>query len=176
MGTQDKKAAVESILKEHRVPRSETALSGLRRNMLACTALPYCPLSFAESERYLPTLVERLEGIVERVGLLQENISIRMSGCPNSCGRPPAAEIGLIGKAPGSYNLYLGGDALGYRLNTLFKEGLNEDEIVATLTPMFTQFSAQRLSQESFGDFVIRMQYVKPMTNGRDWWTKGASA
>merc|ERR1712159_428045 len=162
----DTKAAVEQILQNHKVPRSMTALSGLRRNMVACTALPYCPLSFAESERYLPTLVERLESVVERVGLLQENISIRMSGCPNSCGRPPAAEIGLIGKAPGSYNLYLGDDALGYRLNTLYKEGLNEDEIVGTLTPMLTQYSAQRPTGESFGDFIIRMQYVQSMKNG----------
>jgi len=172
---QDKKAAVEKILELHKVPRTNAALSGLRRNMLACTALPYCPLSFAESERYLPTLVERLEGIVERVGLLQESISIRMSGCPNSCGRPPASEIGLIGKAPGQYNLYLGGDALGYRLNTLYKEGLAEDEIVGALTPMLTQYSAQRRPEESFGDFVIRMGYVKPMINGRDWWTLGSA-
>ena len=171
-----KKDAVESILAQHKVPRSNSALSGLRRNMMACTALPYCPLSFAESERYLPTLVERLEGVVERVGLLQENISIRMSGCPNSCGRPPASEIGLIGKAPGSYNLYLGGDALGYRLNTLYKEGLDEDEIVGTLTPMLTHYSAQRLTGESFGDFIIRMQYVQSMKNGGHlWWTVGVA-
>merc|ERR1711971_718988 len=99
-----KKQTVQRYLDEYKVPHShETTVSGLRRNMMACVALPTCPLAFAEAERYLPTLVERLEVVTERCGLRDSDITIRMTGCPNSCGRPELAEIGFIGKAPGTY-------------------------------------------------------------------------
>lgn len=139
--------------------------------MVACVALPTCPLAFAEAERYLPTLVGRLEAVTERCGLRDTDITIRMTGCPNSCGRPSMAEIGFIGKAPGTYNMYLGADFVGERLNTLFRESVTEDQIIALLTPMFQRFAAEREKGESFGDFVIRAGYVKPMTAGRHWWT-----
>jgi sulfite reductase (NADPH) hemoprotein beta-component len=80
-------------------------------------------------------------------------------------------EIGFIGKAPGTYNMYLGADFLGHRLNTLYRESVTEDQIIEILTPMFEQYSSHREKKESFGDFVIRKGYVKPMLNGRDWWT-----
>merc|ERR1740129_2491925 len=106
-----KKPAIQAMLEEHRIPHShETTISGLRRNMMACVALPTCPLAFAEAERYLPTLVGRLEAVVERCGITDNDIVIRMTGCPNSCGRPSMGEIGFIGKAPGTYNMYLGGE------------------------------------------------------------------
>merc|ERR1712187_807657 len=166
------KAAVQRLLDQYKVPHNkETTVSGLRRNMVACVAMPTCPLAFAEAERYLPTLVERLEAVTERCGLLDENIVIRMTGCPNSCGRPSMAEIGFIGKAPGTYNMYLGADFVGERLNTLFAESVTEDQIIQWLTPIFGRYAKERTKGEHFGDFVIRAGFVKPMLAGRDWWS-----
>eukprot|EP00930_Biecheleria_cincta_P096933 TRINITY_DN886_c0_g1_i3.p1 TRINITY_DN886_c0_g1~~TRINITY_DN886_c0_g1_i3.p1 ORF type:complete len:943 (+),score=187.68 TRINITY_DN886_c0_g1_i3:69-2897(+) len=170
--TEAKKATVQRLLEEYKVMHSkETTVSGLRRNMVACVALPTCPLAFAEAERYLPTLVERLEAVTEKCGISQEDIVIRMTGCPNSCGRPSMAEIGFIGKAPGTYNMYLGADFVGHRLNTLYAESVNENQIIETLTPLFTAYSKEREKKERFGDFLIRKKKVKPMTYGRDWWS-----
>jgi len=169
---ESKKAAVQKLLDEYRIPHNdETTVSGLRRNMISCVALPTCPLAFAEAERYLPTLVARLEAVVERVGLRDRDVSIRMTGCPNSCGRPSMAEIGFIGKAPGTYNMYLGGAFDGSRLATLYKESVTEDQIVALLTPIFGQYSKEREKGETFGDFIIRAGIVKPMHAGRLWWS-----
>jgi len=169
---QAKKAVVQRLLDEYKVMHDkETTVSGLRRNMVACVALPTCPLAFAEAERYLPTLVERLEAVTDRCGISQEDIVIRMTGCPNSCGRPSMAEIGFIGKAPGTYNMYLGADFVGQRLNTLFAESVNEDQIIKILTPIFGRYSKEREKNEKFGDFMVRTKIVKPMQNGRDWWT-----
>merc|ERR1712151_455493 len=166
------KAAVQQLLDQYKVPHNkETTVSGLRRNMVACVAMPTCPLAFAEAERYLPTLVERLEVVTERIGLREEDIVIRMTGCPNSCGRPSMAEIGFIGKAPGTYNMYLGADFVGERLNTLFAESVTEDQIISLLTPMFGRYAKERVKGEHFGDWVIRAGYVKPMIAGRDWWS-----
>jgi sulfite reductase (NADPH) hemoprotein beta-component len=165
-----KKSEVLKLLNEHSIPFRSEALSGLRRNMVACVAMPTCPLAFAEAERYLPTLVERLEVVTERCGLRDDDITIRMTGCPNSCGRPSMAEIGFIGKAPGTYNMYLGGDFIGKRLNTLFAESVTEDQIIELLTPMLGKYASERKKEESFGDFLVRNKYVKPMLNGRDWW------
>jgi len=169
---ESKKAAVQKILDEFKVPCSmQTTGGGLRRNMIACVALPTCPLAFAEAERYLPTLVERLEVVTEKCGIKDSDITIRMTGCPNSCGRPSMAEIGFIGKAPGTYNMYLGADFIGQRLNTLFAESVTEDQIISILTPIFGRYSQEREKNEKFGDFLIRKKIVKPMKNGRDWWT-----
>jgi sulfite reductase (NADPH) hemoprotein beta-component len=169
---EDQKEIVQKLLCEYKVPHDrESTVSGLRRNMVACVAMPTCPLAFAEAERYLPTLVERLEAVTERSGLRDDEISIRMTGCPNSCGRPSMAEIGFIGKAPGTYNMYLGADFIGERLNTLYAESVTEDQIIELLTPIFEQFSSHREKRENFGDFVIRKGYVKPMVAGRLWWT-----
>eukprot|EP00438_Fugacium_kawagutii_P027167 Skav214896 [mRNA] locus=scaffold1561:85955:86515:- [translate_table: standard] len=167
-----KKSQVQKLLDEYKVMHSkETTVSGMRRNMVACVALPTCPLAFAEAERYLPTLVERLEAVADKCGISQEDIVIRMTGCPNSCGRPSMAEIGFIGKAPGTYNMYLGADFIGKRLNTLYAESVSEDEIIKILTPMFADFAKEKSKGERFGDWVVRTGKVKEMKNGRDWWT-----
>jgi len=167
-----KKAAVQKLLDEYKVPHSqETTVSGLRRNMMACVALPTCPLAFAEAERYLPTLVERLEAVAERCGLRDSDMVIRMTGCPNSCGRPELAEIGFIGKAPGTYNMYLGAGFVGERLNTLYAESVTEDQIISILTPIFGRYASEREKGERFGDFVVRTGFVKGMSAGRQWWT-----
>jgi sulfite reductase (NADPH) hemoprotein beta-component len=166
-----KKEVVQHLLDFHKVPYDLSSTGGLRRNMIACVAMPTCPLAFAEAERYLPTLVEKLQVVTDRFGIKEQDISIRMTGCPNSCGRPSMAEIGFIGKAPGTYNMYLGADFIGERLNTLYAESVTEDQIIEILTPIFEQFSNHREKRESFGDFVIRKGYVKPMVAGRFWWT-----
>jgi sulfite reductase (NADPH) hemoprotein beta-component len=144
-------------------------ISGLRQNSIACVALNTCGLAFAEAERYLPSLVTKIESILDQHGLFKEEIVIRMTGCPNGCGRPYLAEIGFVGKSEGHYNLYLGGNFNGTRLNTLYKETLTEDEILAELTPIIADYTQNRSDGEKFGDFVIRKQYVKEILKGSDF-------
>lgn len=136
---------------------------------MACVALPTCGLAMAESERYLPTLMEKIEPMLEEYGLRDEEIVIRMTGCPNGCARPFLAEIAFVGKAPGKYNLYLGGGFAGNRLNKMYKENIGEAEILDSLKPIFAQYSKERREGEHFGDFVIRAGYVKEVRSGQDF-------
>lgn len=140
--------------------------SALRQNSMACVALPTCGLAMAEAERYLPVLISKIEDTLDEAGLRDEEIIIRMSGCPNSCSRPALGEIGFIGKAPGKYNMYLGAGFAGDRLNKMYRENIGEEEILATLKPIFFQFAKEREENEHFGDFVIRAGYVAPVTSG----------
>ncbi|MBL7969235.1 MAG: assimilatory sulfite reductase (NADPH) hemoprotein subunit [Prolixibacteraceae bacterium] len=162
----DKKKIVE-ILAKFGVSPGE--ISGLRQNSIACVALNTCGLAFAEAERYLPTLVSKIETILHEHGLFKEEIVIRMTGCPNGCGRPYLAEIGFVGKSEGHYNLYLGGNFNGTRLNTLYKETLTETEILDELKPIIADYAQNRHQEEKFGDFVIRKQYVKATLKGSDF-------
>jgi len=146
--------------------------STLRLNSVACTALPTCGLAFAESERYLPRLVTLLEGTVEECGLREEEIHIRMSGCPNGCSRPFVGEIAMVGRAPGIYNLYLGAGFHGERLNKLYKESLNEDDLLNELKPLIRRYATEREENEHFGDFVVRVGIIKPTTAGQNFHTK----
>ena len=107
---------------------------------MACVALPTCPLALAESQRYLPSLITKIEELLAKYDLENENIITRMTGCPNGCGRSPAAEIGFIGTALGKYNLHLGGDHEGYRLNKIYKESLDESQILSELDSLFRRF------------------------------------
>ncbi len=143
--------------------------SALRRNSIACVALPTCGLAMADAERYLPKLLDKIETLLDEVGLREEEIVIRMSGCPNGCARPALAEIAFTGKAPGRYNLYLGGSFTGERLNKLHKENIGEEEILATLGPIFRRYAQERLPGERFGDFVIRAGYVPAVHDGRQF-------
>jgi sulfite reductase (NADPH) hemoprotein beta-component len=133
---------------------------------MACVALPTCGLALAESERNLPSLVDELDKVVRAAGLASASIHIRSSGCPNGCARPYLGEIGLVGKVPGKYNLYLGAAHDGSRLNKLYKEAITNEQIVAELTPILQRYAAEKHPGESFGDFVIRAGYVKPVTSG----------
>jgi sulfite reductase (NADPH) hemoprotein beta-component len=144
-------------------------LSGIRLNSIACTALPTCSLALAESERYLPQLVDELESIINRLGLRGESIAIRSTGCPNGCGRPYLGEIGLVGKAPGKYNLYLGAGLDGTRLNKLYRPAITHEEIVDELRPVLEDFAANRDPEERFGDFCIRKNYVNATVKGSDF-------
>ena len=165
--TADEKNTVSEILKNNGVLPGE--ISGLRQNSIACVALNTCSLAFAEAERYLPSLVTKIESILNQHDLFQEEIVIRMTGCPNGCGRPYLAEIGFVGKSEGHYNLYLGGNFNGTRLNSLYKETLTEDEILAELTPIIADYATNRSAGEKFGDFVIRKQYVNEIVKGSDF-------
>jgi sulfite reductase (NADPH) hemoprotein beta-component len=157
---------IEAIAVEHGLmPR----LTGLRRNAMACVALPSCGLALAESERYLPSLLTALEEKLAAHGLSQDDIVIRMTGCPNGCARPYLAEIGLVGKGPGRYNLYLGAAFDGSRMNKLYAEDLDHDGIVAALDPVFAAYAAGREPGERFGDFTIRAGFVAASGNGRDF-------
>jgi len=164
--SEKQKSKIENILKKHNVVDGKS-LSQLRQNSIACAALPLCGLAFAEAERYLPSLVDKLDKVLEANGLLNEPISIRMTGCANGCGRPFLAEIGLVGRAPGKYNLYLGASFVGDRLNKLYKEMLSEEEIIAALTPILEDYAKTRDQNERFGNFVIRKGYVKATTEGK---------
>jgi sulfite reductase (NADPH) hemoprotein beta-component len=143
--------------------------SGLRRNAMACVALPTCGLALAESERYLPDLVTALDARLSANGLSADDIVIRMTGCPNGCARPYLAEIGLVGKGPGRYNLYLGAAFDGSRLSKLYAEDADHDGIVAALDPIFAAYAKARDKGERFGDFTIRAGFVAQTGNGRDF-------
>jgi sulfite reductase (NADPH) hemoprotein beta-component len=159
----DSRGSVEALLDEYGLNHS---VSGLRRSAMACVALPTCGLALAESERYLPDLITRLEDELDRHGLREDEITIRMTGCPNGCARPYVSEIGLVGRTPGIYNLYLGGAHQGTRLNKLHRRDLDGDGIVAALSPVFEAFAKGREQGEHFGDYVIRAGIVKETTAG----------
>jgi sulfite reductase (NADPH) hemoprotein beta-component len=143
--------------------------SGLRRNAMACVALPTCGLALAESERYLPDLLTALDERLAAHGLSADDIVIRMTGCPNGCARPYLAEIGLVGKGPGRYNLYLGAAFDGSRLSKLYAEDVDHAGILAALDPIFKAYAAERAKGERFGDFTIRAGFVAKTGNGRDF-------
>jgi sulfite reductase (NADPH) hemoprotein beta-component len=163
------KEKVQSILAEYGVMREVYKHTALRLNSMACVALNTCTLAFAEAERYLPSLINKLDTIIRINALDNKDIIIRMTGCPNGCGRPYLGEIGLIGRAVGRYNLYLGAAHNGERLNKLYKEMLNEEEIIAELKPIIEDYAKTRLIDEWFGDFTIRKGYVKASGNGIDF-------
>jgi len=154
------KATIEKILKKYKIEEYTDSISSLRKNSMACVALNTCPLAFAEAQRYLPSLISKLEPLLKKYGLGQEDIILRMTGCPNGCARSYIAEIGFIGTALGKYNLQLGGDHAGMRLNKVYKESLDEAAILQELDILFSQFSKERISNESFGDFALRKKLV----------------
>ncbi len=161
------KARVEAVLADHGLFGPERGQSGLRMNSMACVALPTCGLAMAESERYLPELITKIEALLERHGLREEPITIRMTGCPNGCARPYIAEIALTGRAPGKYNLYLGGGFHGQRLNKMLLENVGEAAILETLDGALGRYAAERQPDERFGDFAIRAGIVPEVTEGR---------
>lgn len=164
----ERRDAVEALLREYGMLRFEQG-SALRRGSIACVALPTCGLAMAESERYLPVLLERLDPILVRHGLVDEAITLRMSGCPNGCSRPFIAEIALTGRAVGKYNLYLGGGFHGQRLNRLYLENVGEEAIVEALDRILGQYARERHEGERFGDFVIRAGHVSAVRDGPDF-------
>ena len=127
---------------------------------MSCVALPTCSLALAESERVIPELITELERILAIHELEKDDITLRITGCPNGCARPHLAEIGIVGRAPGKYNLYLGGGFRGDRLGTLFQESLTLKEITDQLIPILGTYKKERQSNERFGDFCLRTKIV----------------
>ena len=151
---------IDALVRDHGLDAGNRAPTALARAAMACVALPTCGLAMAEAERYLPDFAARLEPLLERHGLRDAPILVRISGCPNGCSRPYLGEIALVGKAPGRYNLMLGADHRGQRLNTLYRENITEAEIVEALDPLFARYAAGREDGEGFGDFLHRAGIV----------------
>lgn len=156
----EERPVIEALLRKHKLDTAND-VSGLARNAMSCVALPTCGLALAESERYLPELVQLVENEMEAAGLRDDEITLRITGCPNGCGRPYLAEIGFVGKSPGKYNVYLGAAFNGSRLNTLYKPNVPDTEIIPLLGPIIRRYATERLPKERFGDFTHRMGYVK---------------
>ncbi len=163
-----RKPIIDALLEKYRLANTHHQ-TGLRLNSMACVAFPTCGLAMAESERYFPSLLDKLDVIIRQAGLEHDPILIRMTGCPNGCARSSLAEIGFIGKAPGKYNLYLGAGFYGQRLNKLYRENINEEQILAELTPIIERYAQEREAGERFGDFVIKAGYVKAVLAGKDF-------
>jgi sulfite reductase (NADPH) hemoprotein beta-component len=160
-------AKMKSLLREYGL--DDLRASGLRLSSSACVAFPTCGLAMAESERYLPTLITKLEKCLEENGLRQDSIVMRMTGCPNGCARPWLAEVAFVGKAYGAYNMYLGGGYHGQRLNKLHLSSIKEDEILVVMKALLKRYSLERNIGERFGDFCVRVGIVQVTVDGRDF-------
>lgn len=153
---QEDKETINGILERYQLKQHTDGASAIRKNAMACVALNTCPLALAEGQRYMPELISKIEPLLNKYNLEGEEIIIRMTGCPNGCARPFAAEIGLVGTAYGKYNLQIGGDKKGERLNKVYKESLGEQEILETLDELFSVYKNEKIESESFGDFTHR--------------------
>ena len=154
------RAAITSLLAEHGVTIEQQG-TYLGRASMACPALPTCGLALAESERYFPSLLTRIEALLTEVGIGGQEIVIRMTGCPNGCARPYMAEIGFVGKAPGKYTVFLGGNEASTRLNKPFKDAVKDADIINELRPLLTRYAKERSSGERFGDWVHRVLWTE---------------
>lgn len=162
------KPAIDKLIKDYGLDMYDSS-TGLRLNSMACVSLPTCGLALAESERYLPDLITEIDDIITANGLEQDEIVIRMTGCPNGCARPYLAEIGFVGKGPEKYNLYLGAAFDGTRLNKLYKEDVQASEIKEVLSPIIADYAKNRQVGEHFGDFTVRAGYVKATNAGNEF-------
>ncbi|KAH7322943.1 sulfite reductase beta subunit [Stachybotrys elegans] len=159
--------ALKELMKKYKLDNVQ--FSGMRLSSSACVAFPTCGLAMAESERYLPVLISKLEGCLEESGLRQDSIVMRMTGCPNGCARPWLAEVAFVGKAYGAYNMYLGGGYHGQRLNKLYRSSIKEDEILAIMKPLLKRYSVEREEGEKFGDFCVRVGLINATTDGQNF-------
>ncbi len=162
------KPKIEALLKKYQISIGDTE-TPTRLNSLACVAFPTCSLAMAEAERYLPSFIDRFEALLTKYSVREQPINVRMTGCPNGCARPFLGEIAMVGKAPGKYNLYLGASHVGNRLNKLYRENINEQQILDELEPLIKDFSDNKTEGEHFGDFVVRANHIKAVTNGLDF-------
>lgn len=149
------KAKIEKIARDHGL--MDDSVSEQRKNSMACVSLPTCPLAMAEAERFLPEFVTDVEAVLAKHDLAKdENIILRVTGCPNGCGRAMLAEIGLVGKAPGRYNLHLGGNRNGTRVPKMYRENITVAQIMDEIDSLVGRWSTERQENEGFGDFTIR--------------------
>jgi sulfite reductase (NADPH) hemoprotein beta-component len=161
---EDDRDAINELLVEHGVKTDHRQTTPMHAAAMACPALPTCGLALAESERMLPGLVDRIEKLSEAVGLVGEEIVIRSTGCPNGCARPYVAEMGFVGKAPGRYQIWLGGDLAGTRMARLWKEMVKDADIETELRPVLTRYVNERFNRESFGDWCDRVLLNEPVS------------
>lgn len=164
----DKKEEISALIEQYGLTDGKH-YSALRRSSMACVALPTCGLAMAEAERYLPTLLDKIEEIIDENGLRDQEITIRMTGCPNGCARHALGEIGFIGKAPGKYNMYLGAAFDGSRLSKMYRENIGEEDILSELRVLLSRYAKEREEGEHFGDFVIRAGIIKATTDGTNF-------
>ena len=164
--SRERRPMIQSLLEEFGFD-DQGGTSSLRQNAMACVALPTCGLAMAESERYLPGLISKIEPLLAKHSLIDQPIILRMTGCPNGCARPYNAEIGLTGRAPGKYNLYIGGGFHGQRLNKLYRENIGEAAILKELNDLFSRYAGGRQPGEHFGDYVVRAGIVSEVIEGR---------
>ncbi|WP_337841654.1 assimilatory sulfite reductase (NADPH) hemoprotein subunit [Rheinheimera sp.] len=152
------KAQIEQLARDHGLIND--SVTQQRKNSMACVSMPTCPLAMAEAERYLPTLVTYVESMLVRHGIPDDHLILRVVGCPNGCGRAMLAEAGLVGRGPGKYNLYLGGNREGTRIPKLYLDNVGEAQILQALDELIGRWVAERTAGEGFGDFVIRAGVV----------------
>ncbi|MHA6962751.1 assimilatory sulfite reductase (NADPH) hemoprotein subunit [Zobellella denitrificans] len=163
------KAKIEKLALAHGL--IDDTLSEQRKNSMACVALPTCPLAMAEAERFLPGFVTEIEGVLAKHGVTDDSIIFRVTGCPNGCGRAMLAEIGLVGKAPGRYNLHLGGNREGTRIPRMYKENITDRQILEDIDALVGRWAQEREAGEGFGDFVIRAGIIAPVVDSaRDFY------
>ena len=167
--TDKNKQLIVELLAKYNIITTVEKLSGIRKNSLACVGLNTCSLAMAESERYLPSLITELEPVLKKYNLFDKKINIRMTGCPNGCARPYLGEIAFVGRSPNVYNIYLGASFYGTRLNKLYRENVEQNNIVSILSPLLENYAKNRLKDENFGDFVIRAKYVKKTLIGKNF-------
>lgn len=160
---ESEKAAIEAIARAHGLMSDE--ITAQRENSMACVSFPTCPLAMAEAERFLPEFVSQVENIMAAHQVANEHIVLRITGCPNGCGRAMLAEVGLVGKAIDRYNLHLGGNRIGTRIPRMYRENITSTEILVILDELIGDWAKKRLPNEGFGDFVIRTNVVKPVLN-----------
>lgn len=167
------KELIERIAREHGL--MSPLITPLRENSMACVSLPTCPLAMAEAERFLPQFSDHMDQLMAKHGLAHEHLVLRVTGCPNGCGRAMLAEIGLVGKAIGRYNLYVGGNREGTRIPRLFRENIVQDEILQIIDDWIKAWAQDRLPDEGFGDFSVRSGIITPVVDApRDFWAAAA--
>ncbi|AFJ45979.1 assimilatory sulfite reductase (NADPH) hemoprotein subunit [Shimwellia blattae] len=165
---ESQKERIEKLARDHGLM---AAVTPQRENSMACVAFPTCPLAMAEAERFLPQFVDKVDAIMAAHGLGHEHIVLRVTGCPNGCGRALLAEVGLVGKAPGRYNLHIGGNRIGTRIPRMYRENITDAEILTTLDALIGRWATERQDNEGFGDFVVRSGIVRPVLDpARDFW------
>ncbi|MEG9306220.1 assimilatory sulfite reductase (NADPH) hemoprotein subunit [Klebsiella pneumoniae] len=165
---EDQKARIEKLARDHGLMN---AVTPQRENSMACVSFPTCPLAMAEAERFLPSFIDKVEGVMSKHGVSDEHIVTRVTGCPNGCGRAMLAEVGLVGKAPGRYNLHIGGNRDGTRIPRMYRENITESEILDSLDELVGRWAKEREAGEGFGDFTVRAGIIRPVLDpARDFW------
>jgi sulfite reductase (NADPH) hemoprotein beta-component len=163
------KDAIETLARNHGL--IDDSVTEQRKNSMACVSYPTCPLAMAEAERFLPEFVTKVEGIMHEHGVGKEHIVLRVTGCPNGCGRALLAEIGLVGKAFNRYNLHLGGNREGTRIPRMYRENISDTEILAIIDELVGRWAKERETNEGFGDYVIRAGIIRPVLDpARDFY------